>query len=201
MGLLEKHLTEIKEPKSAKVEPEKAALGMISQPKPASPVAPAMVPQSFPLGGTIAGHVRTIEKDNDEKPGKEEKPEAESESLSEKNSLLKKKTSEMESTSTEDDSTSVRSILSRAKDILKTLDMDTNNQARKRQFIAHPSISKAAPTKTAAMRKSIVASLPVYNAQQRAYLQYRQQQNRRYNVPAYQNIYPQNFRLRSWYGK
>lgn len=238
MGLLEKHLTEIKEPASVSKKPaeeqsgKQSFAGMTSLPQQAQqplqqspPSSPAIVTPpvvapaaSFPLGGTYTGNVRSIEKTEEKPATKTEKKSEEVEA--EKESLHGKGKPSSPETPTDDDSTSVRSILARAKDILKTLDMD-GNQVRKRQYIAypantnnvnrrinisHPHATNIGGKKSSASTKKSTVSAPAIatKVQQKAFRGQQQQQNlRRSSIPTsyYPNAYPENFRLRSWYGK
>ena len=122
-----------------------------------------------------------------EKTAEEEEEELEKKSGAPTASATAGKEAVTDSTSASVDTASVRSILSRAKNILKTLDIDNNgNDVRKKRFrIARPD------------------KLSIHNSAQ----QKQKQQQKKMTVPGAKsgnqkgNEFPDNFILKSWYGK
>lgn len=126
---------------------------------------------------------------------KNEKTEEEEDELQKKSSPSTKSTKESANTNSETDSVdtaSVRSILSRAKNILKTLDIGGSDSRKKRFRIARP--DQSAP------------STRSFNKQQQQWSKKMMiaSKNKKQTFIANQqklNEYPDNFILKSWYGK
>jgi len=184
MGLLEKHITEIK------VKEPAAAAAVAAQSKPltltpisAAAIKPAPVSSSLkqvsPAARTNAKSSNPDNKDDDSDDSKEKKSNKPS---------SKPSVEGPPSIDDNGDTSSVRSILSRAKNILKTLDIDQAGVRRKRFRIARPDKkSNSNKNNTQKHKKSKVTKL-VAN-------------EKKSKVNAGQkNGYPNSFILRSWYG-
>jgi len=173
-----------------KPKPQAAAAIVNPAPKPAVPTATNTA--STLLAAANSGKTTTSKTSggfvpkNEKSEVEEEAEEAEKKSSSTSSSSPAKESSPDASS----DTASVRSILSRAKNILKTLDIDGGDVRKKRFRIARPEKS-ISPLKKKLQKKSDIA--------ERRKNSKNEQKIAPPSVPGPE--YPDNFILKSWYGK